>query len=322
MNQVHLPVLLAEVMGLLRCASGGVYVDCTVGTGGHAREIMRRAGPGGRLIGLDVDAEALRLARARLEDAGGRFDLVQASYTRMAEVARGLGVGEVDGVLFDLGVSSHQLADAGRGFSYLVDAPLDMRFDRGSGRTAADLVNELPREELARVIAMYGEERWASRIAEFVVRARAARPIRTTGELLRIVKEAIPAGARRRGPHPARRTFQALRIAVNGELEGLAAAIRQAVALTRPGGRVCLISYHSLEDRIVKRTFTALAGVCSCPADLPVCVCGKKQWVRIVTRKPVVPRAEEISDNPRSRSARLRAAERVSGGVLNGERGE
>ncbi|ACX52667.1 S-adenosyl-methyltransferase MraW [Ammonifex degensii KC4] len=291
--------MVKEVLAYLAVKPGGVYVDCTVGGGGHAAAILAFIGDEGRLIGLDRDPEALSFARKRLGN-DPRVHLVHASFADLAEVLAGLGVRGVDGVLYDLGVSSYQLDRPERGFTYREDAPLDMRFDPSSPVTAADLVNRLEEKELACIIREFGEERWAKRIARFIVRARARRPILTTGQLVEIIKEAIPASARRRGPHPARRTFQALRIAVNRELEALKASLPQAADCLKPGGRLVVLSYHSLEDRLVKgffRQYTCL---------------------RPLTKKPLTPSPEEVKQNPRASSCKLRAAEKI----LNPEGGE
>ncbi|WP_240610853.1 16S rRNA (cytosine(1402)-N(4))-methyltransferase RsmH [Ammonifex thiophilus] len=291
--------MVKEVLAYLAVKPGGLYVDCTVGGGGHAAAILALIGNEGRLIGLDRDPEALSFARERL-GSDPRVHLVHASFADLAEVLAGLGVKEVDGVLYDLGVSSYQLDRPERGFTYREDAPLDMRFDPSSPITAADLVNRLEEEELARIIREFGEERWAKRIARFIVRARARRPILTTGQLVEIIKEAIPAPARRRGPHPARRTFQALRIAVNQELEALKASLPQAADHLKPGGRLVVLSYHSLEDRLVKEFFR------------------RSPYLRPLTKKPLTPSPEEMERNPRASSCKLRAAEKI----LNPEGGE
>ncbi|MGE5576397.1 MAG: 16S rRNA (cytosine(1402)-N(4))-methyltransferase RsmH [Syntrophothermus sp.] len=243
--------------------------------------------------------------------AGIRVTLVRANFARLAQVLEGLGIREVDGVLFDIGVSSHQLDEVERGFSYQQDAPLDMRMDPATGTTAADLVNNLPQEELSQIIAAYGEERWAKRIAGFIVERRKHGPISTTGELVDVIKAAIPAGARRGGPHPAKRTFQALRIVVNNELEALESGLKAAIEALHKGGRVCVITFHSLEDRIVKEIFKEKTRACQCPPGLPICVCGGRPVLKILTKKPVLPGAEELAANPRSRSAKLRAVERL-----------
>jgi len=309
----HIPVLLRETMDALAVRPGGTYIDCTVGGGGHAAEILRRSAPDGRLIGLDQDDNALRAAGERLAPFGDRVTLVRTNFERIAEVAERLGIDGADGVLMDIGVSSHQFDEAERGFSYHHDAPLDMRMDRTQPLSARDLVNEWEEAEIARVIREYGEERWASRIAQFIVRARSQRPIETTGELVEIIKAAIPAGARREGGHPARRTFQALRIAVNDELGALERGLEGALRVLRPGGRLAVITFHSLEDRIVKQTFARWARPCTCPPDIPVCVCGQKPLAEPVNRKPVKASAEELKENPRSRSATLRAVVKLQG---------
>lgn len=307
----HIPVLLEETMEALAVRPGGIYIDCTVGGGGHAAEILRRCSPDGRLIGLDQDEEALRAARERLAPFGDRVTLVHTNFAHVADVAERLGIGGADGVLMDLGVSSHQFDEGERGFSYQHDAPLDMRMDRTQSFTAAVLVNEWEESEIARVIREYGEERWAGRIAHFIVKARRQRPIETTGQLVEIIKAAIPAAARREGGHPARRTFQALRIAVNDELGALERGLEGALRVLRPGGRLAVITFHSLEDRIVKQTFARWANPCTCPPDLPVCVCGKRPVAEPVTRKPVRVSAAEVKANPRSRSATLRAVAKL-----------
>lgn len=291
---MHRPVMVAQVVELLGVKPGGTYVDCTVGEGGHAAAIMDRAGPGGRLLGLDWDGEALAAARERLAPWGSAVRLRQEPFSRLAEILAEEGMGPLDGVLFDLGVSSRHLDDPTRGFSYQHEGPLDMRMDRRQALTAADLVNGLGEDDLAFIIARYGEERWARRIARSIVERRARSPLRTTTDLVAAIRDAIPAPARRKGGHPARRTFQALRIAVNRELEQLERALDQAAEGCRPGGRVCVISFHSLEDRIVKRRFLALARA----------GCGM-----VLTRRPLVPGPEEVRENPRSRSARLRGFE-------------
>ena len=295
----HVPVLLQEVMRFLEPRPGGTYVDCTVGGGGHALEILVRSAPDGRLLGFDVDPQALEVARDRLREFGERAILVKASYEEVGMRLRELGIGWVEGILFDLGFSSLQL-DEERGFSYSVDAPLDMRFDPDMSENAAYLVNTLDESELARIFREYGEERWAARIARFVAMARARRPIERTGELVQVIKDAIPAKARRRGPHPAKRTFQALRIAVNDELGRLQRGLPEAAKALCPGGRMCVISFHSLEDRIVKSFLKSAAA-------------GEVQGVRleVLTKKPLTPAASEVEINPRARSAKLRAAVRV-----------
>ena len=301
----HAPVLLEEVLQYLAVAPGGRYIDATVGAGGHAAAILEASAPDGRLLGLDADPEAVSLSRKRLAQWGDRCVLAVANFRHLARVAAEHGFGEVDGVLLDLGVSSVQLASPKRGFSFQSEGPLDMRFDPRQGPSAADLVNRLSEEELAEVLWRYGEERAARRIARAIV---ARRPITCTRELAELVAEVVP----RTGKiHPATRTFQALRIAVNDELAALTEALPQAVQVCRPGGRVVVISFHSLEDRLVKRFFLREARDCLCPPELPVCQCGHKATLRVLTAKPVRPRPEEVRANPRSRSARLRAAERL-----------
>ncbi|BAF60050.1 MAG: 16S rRNA (cytosine(1402)-N(4))-methyltransferase RsmH [Pelotomaculum sp.] len=311
MEFIHRPVMLDEVLEGLNLKPGGVYVDCTVGGAGHGEAILKRTGAEGRLIGIDRDPEALAAAERRLVPYGKRVDLVRANFEDIGKVLERLGQTGVDGILFDLGVSSYQLDNPARGFSYKRDSLLDMRMDPERGPSARELVNTLTAEELARIIKDYGEERWAFRIAAFIVEERKRSPIETTGRLAEIIKKAIPAGARREGPHPARRTFQALRIAVNRELEVLGGALRSAVRVLRPGGRICVITYHSLEDRIVKETFRRLASPCTCPKEFPACVCGGKKEIKIVTARPVVPSAGEVEENPRARSAKLRIAEKL-----------
>ncbi|MGE5508263.1 MAG: 16S rRNA (cytosine(1402)-N(4))-methyltransferase RsmH [Chitinophagales bacterium] len=309
----HKTVMAEEALAYLACRPGGVYVDCTVGGGGHAAAILAACGPDGRLIGLDRDDAALSRAGERLAAglAGGRVTLVRANFADLAGVCEELGVLGADGVLFDLGVSSFQLDTEERGFSYHGEAPLDMRMDRRAGQTAADLVNQASHGELARIIREYGEERWASRIAAAIVRRREAKPFVTADDLVEAIRDAIPAAARREGPHPARRTFQALRIAVNDELGAISRGLAAAIELLRPGGRLVVISFHSLEDRLVKQAFVEGAKECVCPPRAPVCTCGHKPVLRILTRHPVSPSEAEVAANPRARSAKLRAAERL-----------
>jgi 16S rRNA (cytosine1402-N4)-methyltransferase len=307
----HTPVLLAEVLHHLSPHEGSIIVDCTLGGAGHAVEIAARIAPTGLLVGIDQDDTALSAAADALR-LGQQTRLLKGNFGDLDALLAGANIPYVDGFLFDLGVSSPQLDVVERGFSYHGDAPLDMRMDPAAGGiTAADVVNSYQESDLARVIREYGEERWASRIAEFIVAARARRPVTSTSELVDIIKAAVPAAARRGGPHPARRTFQALRIEVNHELEVLDTALRSAVRWLVPGGRVVVISYHSLEDRIVKRAFVELSAGCTCPPDLPVCACGAEPVLRVLTRRAVVPTPEEVERNPRSRSAKLRAAEKL-----------
>lgn len=311
MNFYHVSVLLEETVQALAPRRGGRYIDGTLGGGGHAEAVLERSAPDGMLLGLDQDETALAAAGRRLARFGARVRLRHGNFARMAEVAAEEGFTGADGVLFDLGVSSPQLDVAERGFSYQHDAPLDMRMDRTQPTSAADLVNQLPEEELARIIREYGEERWAKRIAQFIVQRRQKQPIETTGELVDLIKAAVPAAARRAGPHPAKRTFQALRIAVNDELGALQKGLQAAVRVLRPGGRIAVISFHSLEDRICKETFAALARGCVCPPELPVCTCGSKPELKILTRRPVTASLQELERNPRARSAKLRVAEKI-----------
>lgn len=301
----------AEVVRYLAPRPGGVYVDGTLGGAGHAREILEASSPDGILIGFDRDAEALEAATLRLAPYKGRVRLFNMNFARVAEALTEAGVGRIDGFLLDLGVSSHQLDKGERGFSFQHDAPLDMRMDTGSGMTAADLVNSLPAEELERVIREYGEERWARRIAAFIVKARQDAPILTTLQLVDIIKGAIPRAKWEERLHPATRTFQALRILVNEELKSLEEGLSDGISLLNGGGRAVVISFHSLEDRIVKNTFRTLAQGCVCPKAIPVCVCGKTPRLRLLTGKPVMAGEQEVAGNPRARSARLRAAEKL-----------
>lgn len=307
-GEYHIPVMRDEVLWMLRPRRGGTYVDCTVGGGGHAESVLERVAPDGFLVGIDRDEEAVEFARRRLSSFGGSFALVCGNFANLKTLLAGLGIESVDGALFDLGASSRQLDDPGRGFSYMGDALLDMRMDASSGPSARDLVNTLSCDDIARIIREYGEERWASRIARFIVARRESRPITTTGELVDIIKQAVPARARRTGPHPARRTFQALRIAVNDELDNIEKGIDQAVDVLRAGGRLVAISFHSLEDRIVKRRLALHAArrdaeeVRGRTADL--------ERLRVLTASPLIPSEEEVRANPRSRSAKLRAAEK------------
>jgi 16S rRNA (cytosine1402-N4)-methyltransferase len=290
---------------------GSIIVDATLGGGGHAARIAAAIAPDGLLIGIDQDDAALAAAATTLR-LGQQTIFLKGNFGDLDRLLTEAKVPYVDGFLFDLGVSSPQLDFAERGFSYQTDAPLDMRMDPNAGGiTAADVVDSYQEADLARVIRDYGEERWASRIAAFIVAARARRPVATTFDLVDVIKAAVPAAARKDGPHPARRTFQALRIEVNRELEVLEQALDAAVRWLVPGGRIVAISYHSLEDRVVKQTFAKLSQGCTCPPDLPVCVCDAKPVLRVLTRRAITPSADEVERNPRSRSAKLRAAEKV-----------
>jgi 16S rRNA (cytosine1402-N4)-methyltransferase len=305
--------MVGEVLeGLVKAAGGdALFVDGTVGTGGHA-EALLQACPGGRLIGIDRDPEALALAAERLRPYGDRVRLLRGHYADLPALLTGEGIGQVDGILLDLGVSELQIGEERRGFSFMKEGPLDMRMDRGADQTAADLVNRASEAELRRILREWGEERWAPVIARAIVRARRASPLTTTTQLAALVARAIPARHHPRRIHPATKTFQAIRIAVNRELERLEEALDRGVPLLKPEGRLCVITYHSLEDRMVKQTLQRLAQGCICPPRLPVCVCGRRPVVRVVTRRPVQPRPEEIARNPRARSAKLRIAERLA----------
>lgn len=304
---VHAPVLVDEVLVYLAPRPGAVVVDATVGEGGHAEALLRRITPAGRLIGLDRDASVLLRAEERLRAFGQNVTLHQANFDRLDPVLDSLGVGVVDGVLFDLGVSSRQLLDPARGFSFDRAGPLDMRMDQHESTTAADLVNTLPERDLAALIYRYGEERASRKIARMIV---ARRPLRTTRDLVRAVEAAVGSGRGR--IHPATRTFLALRIATNRETEALERALPQAIDRLRPGGRLCVIAFHSLEDRIVKQMLAKHSRGCTCPPGLDPCRCGGTRSLRVLTKKPVMPTAAEVRRNPRARSARLRAAERLS----------
>ena len=288
----------------------GVYVDGTLGRGGHSLEILRRLTTG-RLIAIDRDEAALEAARIRLGEYQDRLTLLHGNFEELDGLLREAGAPLADGLLFDLGVSSPQLDDQRRGFSYRLDAPLDMRMDETASLTAFQVVNEYPKEELRRILYEYGEERYAPAIADRIVRRRAERPIQTTLELVEVIKSAMPPAALREKQHPAKRSFQAIRIAVNDELGAVERMLQKAPGCLRPGGRLAVISFHSLEDRLVKRAMADWAGGCTCPPDFPVCVCGKKPVMRTVARKPILPSAEEIENNPRSRSAKLRVAEKI-----------
>lgn len=306
----HCSVLLNETIELLNVRPDGVYVDLTTGGGGHSLAIAERLGKSGRLICFDRDADALEAAKARLKDHSDKITFVKDSFGEAAEVISEMGV-RADGVIADLGISSFQIDNIARGFSYATDAPLDMRMDAESGLTAADLVNGADERTLARIISEYGEEKFASRIARFICEERKKERIETAGRLTEIIKSAIPAAARRTGGNPAKRTFQALRIEVNDELGELKRLMANFCDMLSVGGRIAVISFHSLEDRIVKQSFAELARTCTCPPDLPVCVCGTVPKVRVLTKKPILPSERELEENKRSHSAKLRAAERI-----------
>ena len=305
----HVPVLLHECLDALAIKPDGIYVDGTLGRAGHSLEIVKRLTTG-RLIGIDRDETAIAAARERLADYGDRLTLVHSNFDRIGDILADLHIDGADGMLFDLGVSSPQLDDAERGFSYMHDAPLDMRMDRTAYLTAREVVNSWSYEELRRILFEYGEERYAPAIAKKICAYRMEKPIETTLELADLIRSAMPAAALREKQHPAKRSFQAIRIAVNDELGELPPMLRAAEKNLKPGGRLAVITFHSLEDRIVKRELQALATGCTCPPEFPVCVCGKKPKMKLITRKPIVSGEEELNENPRARSAKLRVAEK------------
>ena len=306
----HVPVLLQECLEALNIRPDGIYVDGTLGRAGHSLEIVKRLTTG-RLIGIDRDETAIAAAQERLADYADRVTLVHSNFDRIGDILAELHIDGADGMLFDLGVSSPQLDDAERGFSYMHDAPLDMRMDRTAYLTARQVVNGWSYEELRRILFEYGEERYAPAIARRIVQSREQQPIETTLELVDIIKSAMPPQALREKQHPAKRSFQAIRIAVNGELDALPPMLEAATAHLNRGGRLAVISFHSLEDRIIKKTLQELATGCTCPPEFPVCVCGKKPKLKLVSRKPIVSGEEELEHNPRARSAKLRVAEKL-----------
>lgn len=311
MVSFHTPVMLEKVLQSLRCKPGGIYVDGTLGGGGHARAILENTAPDGLLIGIDRDDDALLESEKRLQPFGQRKILIKGNFADIGEILTNLNIRKVDGILLDLGVSSHQLDTADRGFSFSLDAPLDMRMDQSSRYRAYDLVNLSPEKELRKVIRDYGEEPMAGRIARAILAKRASVPIRTTIELADVVCRAVRRQGVRKKVHPATRTFQAIRIAVNQELSNLSTAMDAGIDQLGRGGRFSIISFHSLEDRIVKETFRSLEGRCQCPPGLPVCQCQREAKLRVLTRKPLRPEADESETNPRARSARLRTAEKI-----------
>lgn len=304
----HVSVLLQECINGLCIRPDGIYVDGTTGGGGHSLEIAKRITTG-RLICIDQDLNAHAAAKERLKDHLDKITFVHDNFGNIGSILDELGIDRIDGMLMDIGVSSHQLDEAERGFSYQQDAPLDMRMDATKPFSAYDVVNTYSEADLDRIIFTYGEERWAKRIAQFIVAERANKSIETTGELVDVIKKAVPKGARKDGPHPAKRTFQAIRIEVNGELDVLERAIDQAAHRLTEGGRLCIITFHSLEDRIVKEAYRRQENPCICPPQFPVCVCGRKPVGKVITRKPIVPSKEELAENHRSRSAKLRILE-------------
>lgn len=305
----HTPVLLQEVVELLQPCRGGLYVDCTLGGGGHAEEILRAAGPDGKLIALDWDMEAQESSRERLRGYGDRVQLVRANFAEVEQVLMSIGVTAVDGMMFDVGVSSRQFDEPSRGFSFQREGPLDMRMNRDSGVTAQEVLSNESVEELTRIFRVYGEERRARAIAQRIERERAVRPLETTADLVRVVESVL--GPKRGAIHPATRVFQALRIHVNRELENLQHGLRGAVNMLKSGGRLAVISFHSLEDRIVKQFFVQMSTGCVCPPALAACACERKEVLRVITRKPVTATEAEVRQNPRARSAKLRVAEKI-----------
>lgn len=306
----HISVLLEESVKALDIKEDGVYVDGTLGGGGHSYRILSQC-PQTALIGIDRDPEAIEAAKKRLSEFSGRVTFVNRNFSEIKSILNELGIEFINGAVLDLGVSSYQLDNAGRGFSYMNNAPLDMRMNRSDDLSAYDVINRYSLDELTRIFFEYGEEKWSRRIADFIVREREKKPIETTFELVDIIKAAIPKKARLDGGHPAKRIFQAVRIEVNGELRILEDAIKDFIDVLAPGGRLAVITFHSLEDRIVKQTLAALAKGCTCPKEFPVCVCGKKPQIRLLTRKPIEPGKEEIENNSRSKSAKLRVAEKL-----------
>lgn len=307
----HVSVLLYECIEALNIRDGYTYIDCTAGGGGHSLEIAKRMGPNSRLICFDRDKNAIAAATERLKDYLDRVTFVNENFENLGRVIMELNIDNLGGVLADLGCSSHQFDTPERGFSYMHDAPLDMRMDTDAPLSAYEIVNEYSEAELRRVIFEYGEERFSARIAAAIIKAREASPIKTTGELSDIIRSAIPKSQRIDGPHPAKRTFQAIRIEVNRELDSIRPLIEDATEALLPTGRIAIISFHSLEDRIVKQTYKSLTSGCTCPKDFPVCICGNKPKIKEITKKPTLPSEDELNANPRARSAKLRVAEKI-----------
>ena len=314
MNQTefkHISVLLDETIEGLTIKPDGIYVDGTMGGAGHGYEVCKRLGSGGRYIGIDRDEAAIAAGRKRLAEFEDKVSIVRGNYSSASEILKELNIEKVDGIMLDLGVSSHQLDVAERGFSYMADAPLDMRMDKRQERTAYDIVNGYSEHELARIIREYGEDKFAQNIAKHIVAMRQKKPIETTGELNEAIRAAIPMKIQKTLGHPSKRTFQAIRIELNEELEELRTALESMIDLLKPGGRFCIITFHSLEDRMVKTMFKKEESPCTCPPEFPVCVCGKKPRVKVITKKPILPSETEQEENSRARSAKLRVLERI-----------
>ena len=311
MEFVHKSIMLEEVIESLAIKPNGIYVDGTLGGAGHSSEIVKRLGEDGRLIGIDQDGEAIEAATKRLKPYKDKVTIVRSNYAQMKEVLRDLGIHKVDGILLDLGVSSYQLDNAERGFTYREDVPLDMRMDQRQTKTARDIVNDYTETELFHMIRDYGEDKFARNIAKHIVAAREKKPIETTGELNDIIRAAIPAKVRAKGGHPSKKTYQAIRIELNHELDVLKNTLGQMIDLLNDHGRICVITFHSLEDRIVKNIFNTSEKPCTCPPSFPVCVCGKKSKGKVISRKPILPSEEELTVNSRSKSAKLRVFERI-----------
>ena len=306
----HVSVMLDETVKGLKIKADGIYIDGTLGGGGHSEHILKQLDTG-ILIGIDQDANALEAATKKLSVYGEKFVPVRGNFSQVKSILKDLNIEKIDGMILDLGVSSHQLDEAERGFSYRFEAPLDMRMDQRQALDAHEVINTYSEDELNRVIKMYGEEKWARRIAQFICEKRSEAPIETTLELVDLIYKAIPAGARREGGHPAKRTFQAIRIEVNGELEILKDTIRDISEVLKPKGRIAVITFHSLEDRLIKHAFKDLAQACICPPELPICMCDNQPTLKIITRKPILPSDEELKVNSRSKSAKLRVAEKI-----------
>lgn len=311
MEFAHIPIMPTQVLELLAPERGGIFVDGTLGGGGHGELVLKALPEGSKLIGIDRDDDALAAATKRLAPYGEKFMAVKGNFFDIKQILAELGIPGIDGMLVDLGVSSYQLDNPERGFSYHNDAPLDMRMDQNAPLSAWTVVNEYDERRITQILRDYGEEKWASRIASFIVRERQKKPLESTFELVELIKAAIPASARRDGGHPAKRTFQAIRVEVNGELDGLEQAIEDIVSCLNPGGRAVALTFQSLEDRIVKKTFQRLQNPCTCPPSAPICICGKKPSVKILTRKPLIADDEELEYNSRAKSAKLRGAEKL-----------